>query len=87
MGIFDEYEEYADPDFNIKTEEDEDFDEENSILLASLDWAPMPETVSWKDPNFSKDLVSRLKGVTDKDIARIAKYNQFYLEIQSRLNG
>ena len=25
--------------------------------------------------------------VTEKDIARIAKYNQFYLEIQSRLNG
>ena len=70
MGIFDEYEEYADPDFNIKTEEDEDFDEENSILLASLDWAPMPETVSWKDPNFSKDLVSRLKGVTEESFAK-----------------
>jgi hypothetical protein len=70
MGIFDEYEEYADPDFNIKTEEDEDFDEENSILLASLDWAPMPETVSWKDPNFSKDLVSRLKGVTEDSFAK-----------------
>ena len=70
MGIFDEYEEYDDPDFNIKTEEDEDFDEENSILLASLDWAPMPETVSWKDPNFSKDLVSRLKGVTEESFAK-----------------
>ena len=31
--------------------------------------------------------IRRLKGVTEKDIARIAKYNQFYLEIQSRLNG
>jgi (p)ppGpp synthase/HD superfamily hydrolase len=29
--------------------------------------------------------IRRLKGVTDKDIARIAKYHQFYLEIQSRL--
>ena len=70
MGIFDEYEEYDDPEFVIKTEEDEDFDEENSILLASLDWAPMPETVSWKDPNFSKDLVSRLKGVTEESFAK-----------------
>lgn len=30
--------------------------------------------------------IRRLKGVTEKDIARIAKYHQFYLEIQNRLN-
>ena len=70
MGIFDEYEEYDDPEFKIKTEEDEDFDEENSLLLATLEWAPMPETVSWKDPNFSKDLVSRLKGVTEESFTK-----------------
>ena len=70
MGIFDEYEEYDDPEFKIKTEEDEDFDEENSLLLATLDWAPMPETVSWKDPNFSKDIVSRLKGVTEDSFTK-----------------
>ena len=29
--------------------------------------------------------IRRLKGVTEKDLARIAKYHQFYLEIQSRL--
>lgn len=29
--------------------------------------------------------IRRLKGVTDKDIARIAKYHQFYLEIQARI--
>ena len=29
--------------------------------------------------------IRRLKGVTDKDIARIAKYMQFYSEIQSKL--
>ena len=29
--------------------------------------------------------IRRLKGVTDKDIARITKYQIFYLEIQSRL--
>jgi len=70
MGIFDEYEEYDDPEFKIKTEEDEGFDEENSLLLATLEWAPMPETVSWKDPNFSKDLVSRLKGVTEDSFTK-----------------
>ena len=29
--------------------------------------------------------IRRLKGVTQKDIDRIAKYNRFYLEIQSKL--
>lgn len=29
--------------------------------------------------------IRRLKGVTEKDLARIAKYHQFYMEIQSRL--
>lgn len=31
--------------------------------------------------------IRRLKGVTQKDIDRMAKYNQFFLEIQARLNG
>jgi len=31
--------------------------------------------------------IRRLKGVTQKDIDRIAKYNRFFLEIQARLNG
>lgn len=30
--------------------------------------------------------IRRLKGVTEKDIARIAKYMQFYSEIQARLS-
>lgn len=29
--------------------------------------------------------IRRLKGVTEKDIARVAKYHMFYLEIQSKL--
>ena len=29
--------------------------------------------------------IRRLKGITDKDIERMAKYQKFYLEIQSRL--
>ena len=29
--------------------------------------------------------IRRLKGVTEKDVARIAKYHQFYLEIQEKL--
>lgn len=30
--------------------------------------------------------IRRLKGVTEKDIARIAKYHAFYLEIRSKLD-
>ena len=31
--------------------------------------------------------IRRLKGISQKDIDRMAKYNQFYLEIQARLQG
>lgn len=31
--------------------------------------------------------IRRLKGVSQKDIDRMAKYNRFYLEIQAQLNG
>lgn len=31
--------------------------------------------------------IRRLKGVTQKDIDRVAKYNRFFLEIQAKLNG
>ena len=91
MGIFDDFEDYADPEFVDKTEEDEGFDEENSILLATLEWAPMPETISWQDPNFSKDLVSRLRGVTEESFAKEVQIWQdaisllpFYDEIEIR---
>jgi len=30
--------------------------------------------------------IRRLKGVTEKDIARIAKYNTFYMEIKAKLD-
>lgn len=30
--------------------------------------------------------IRRLKGVTDKDLERMAKYQRFYLEIQAKLN-
>jgi len=31
--------------------------------------------------------IRRLKGVTEKDIARMAKYHQFYLEIKAKLEA
>jgi hypothetical protein len=67
---FDDYADYANEDFVIKSEGEEGYDEENSILIANLDWAPMPESISWQDPNFSKDLVSRLKGISEESFAK-----------------
>ena len=31
--------------------------------------------------------IRRLKGVTEKDLARVAKYHTFYLEIRARLDA
>jgi (p)ppGpp synthase/HD superfamily hydrolase len=58
------------------------YDEYKNEVFANLD----AMRVKSCDLRHNTD-IRRLKGVTEKDIARIAKYNQFYLEIQSRLNG
>jgi len=67
---FDDFAEYDNEDFIVKEEGEEEYDEANSVLVANLDWAPMPESISWSDPNFSKNLVSRLKGVTEESFAK-----------------
>ena len=58
------------------------YDEYKNEVFANLD----AMRVKSCDLRHNTD-IRRLKGVTEKDIARIAKYNHFYLEIQSRLNG
>ena len=58
----------------------ETYDEYKERVFASKD-AMM---VKMCDLRHNSD-IRRLKGVTEKDIERIAKYHKFYLEIQSRL--
>lgn len=58
----------------------EAYDEYKERVFASKD-AMM---VKMCDLRHNSD-IRRLKGVTEKDIARIAKYHQFYLEIQAKL--
>jgi (p)ppGpp synthase/HD superfamily hydrolase len=58
------------------------YDEYKNEVFANLD----AMRVKSCDLRHNTD-IRRLKGITQKDIDRIAKYNQFYLEIQSRLNG
>ena len=58
----------------------ETYEEYKERVFASKD----AMTVKMCDLRHNSD-IRRLKGVTEKDIARIAKYHQFYLEIQARL--
>ena len=58
------------------------YDEYKNEVFANLD----AMRVKSCDLRHNTD-IRRLKGITQKDIDRMAKYNQFYLEIQSRLNG
>ena len=58
----------------------ETLDEYKSKVFANLD----AMRVKLCDLRHNTD-VRRLKGVRDKDIDRMAKYHQFYMEIQARL--
>jgi len=58
----------------------ETYDEYKLRVFASKD----AMTVKMCDLRHNSD-IRRLKGVTEKDIERIAKYHKFYLEIQARL--
>ena len=58
------------------------YDEYKNEVFANLD----AMRVKSCDLRHNTD-IRRLKGITQTDIDRNAKYNQFYLEIQSRLNG
>jgi (p)ppGpp synthase/HD superfamily hydrolase len=56
------------------------YDEYKEVVFASQD----AMKVKMCDLRHNTD-IRRLKGVTEKDIARMAKYHTFYLEIASRL--
>lgn len=59
----------------------ETYDEYKARVFANRD-AMM---VKMADLRHNTD-IRRLKGVTEKDIERMAKYNRFYLEIRAKLN-
>ena len=87
---FDELDDFL-SDTSFSEETDDNFKEENAIVVASIDWSPMPEVVSWQDPNFAKEIVSRLRGVTEESFAKeVALWQQsinmlpYYDEIEIR---
>lgn len=58
------------------------YDEYKEVVFANAD----AMKVKMADLRHNTD-IRRLKGITQKDIDRLAKYNQFYLEIQAKLQG
>lgn len=56
------------------------YDEYKEVVFASKD----AMRVKMADLRHNTD-VRRLKGVTEKDLARMAKYHQFFMEIKARL--
>jgi hypothetical protein len=47
-----------------------DDEEEPTILLAELEWKPFPESIVYTDPDFSKNIVERIKGVSEAGFAK-----------------
>ena len=58
------------------------YDEYKQVVFLSED----AMRVKMADLRHNTD-IRRLKGVTEKDIARMAKYHTFYMEIQARLEA
>lgn len=56
------------------------YDEYKQCVFANID----AMRVKMADLRHNTD-IRRLKGVSEKDIARMAKYHQFFMEIQSRI--
>lgn len=51
---------------------DDDYldNEQNTIILAELEWKPSPESIVYTDPDFSKNMIERTKGVTEAGFAK-----------------
>jgi hypothetical protein len=51
---------------------DDDYldNEQDTIILADLEWKPSPESIVYTDPNFSKNIIERIKGVTESGFAK-----------------
>lgn len=47
--------------------EDEDIEEDDTVLLADIEWPSNPFPVSWDDPNFASELLTRSTGKITED--------------------
>ena len=61
-------------------------DEEDTILLAEIDWKPMPVYEPWTDPDFAQMIANRIKGVTEEGFANEVKLYQDALNMLPQYN-
>jgi hypothetical protein len=87
---------YKEDDFEDDLEDDNEDEVLQEVLLADFSWDIMPETISWEDPNFAKEITNRLKGITEeafskeveiwqKAISILPKYSEF--DIRKEINS
>jgi len=60
---------------------EESVDESETVLVAEIDWAPNNEKLDWKDPEFTKEIVSRLKGITEEGFANEVMLWQHHISV------
>ena len=61
-------------------------DEEETILLAEIDWKPMPVYEPWTDPNFAQMITQRAKGVTEEGFTQEVQLYQDALNMLPQYN-
>jgi len=61
-------------------------DGEDTILLAEIDWKPMPVYEPWTDPDFAQMIANRIKGVTEEGFANEVKLYQDALNMLPQYN-
>ncbi len=56
-------------DYDIDNTDDVVSEDTKVLILADFNWKPNNEKLPWKSPNFAKEIVNRIKGVTEESFA------------------
>lgn len=67
-------------------DEDEFYDDPDTILVADIEWGPCEDSINLNDPNFPDIIVDRLKGITEKDFAKEVKMWQDHIKYLPEYN-
>lgn len=66
-------------------EDDEFEEEENSLLLADIEWPSNPFPVSWEDPNFASEMLARSTGkITEESYTKEVELWQYNLKLMPK---
>jgi len=56
-------------DYVIDNNDDVVSEDTKVLILADFNWKPNNEKLPWKSPNFAREIVNRIKGVTEESFA------------------